>query len=636
MISVIVYGRNDSHGYNLHKRAAISLNTMAEVLTHESDEIIFTDYNTPNEFPTFPEAIADTLTDKCKRLLKIYRVRPNHHLRVGGFDTHLPVIEPVARNVALRRSNPQNRWVLSTNTDMIFLPKNTGSLSENVRELASGYYVAPRFELPETIWESFSRDEPRQIIEELANLGKAIHIEEKVYTQNLFDAPGDFQLIERDVLTSVNGFDEDMIYGWHVDSNIGRRMELYHNRICDGSILLDGYHCDHTRQITAAHKSGAVQNDILHFVNQIETDKIVLSNLNWGLPDETLEEIFIEQNNAKRFSKIIYKSVGAPQQAYYTADITPDARANPNRMDQVCSEHVLPYLFDLLFTAPPAGLVLWVGKKDRLFTLLEKCVNEAGLNIQLCGLDEVTKATYNKTEVLNQKLQNVIFNCGTDEKIDTQARQELFMSAGAVARLLDEFDLKKLVRLVAVNPYAPLIEEFFGQLIASATLPFSTRLKHGLLSDKFGEPFIQRIYLLDEKNSDLRKMYGFFARDFDLKKLLVGQFLTQEPISQETIRSGKLIQIPWLFLKSGQYSINLKLSTKSKKPLGSGQLLCLGYLQDNLLVKDTIDFGLSDQIQCELEFTLVDSYMTLHFLFLNSSGVELVIEDASLQKIGFA
>ena len=25
MFSVILYGRNDSHGYNLHKRAAISL-----------------------------------------------------------------------------------------------------------------------------------------------------------------------------------------------------------------------------------------------------------------------------------------------------------------------------------------------------------------------------------------------------------------------------------------------------------------------------------------------------------------------------------------------------------------------------------------------------------------------------------
>ena len=29
MISVVVYGRNDDYGYNLHKRAAISLNCIA-------------------------------------------------------------------------------------------------------------------------------------------------------------------------------------------------------------------------------------------------------------------------------------------------------------------------------------------------------------------------------------------------------------------------------------------------------------------------------------------------------------------------------------------------------------------------------------------------------------------------------
>ena len=105
MISVVIYGRNDSHGYNLHKRAAISLNTMAEVLTDPGDEIIFTDYNTPNEFPTFPEAIADTLTERCKKLLRVLRVRPDQHNKSGGLNTHLDAIEPVARNVAVRRSN---------------------------------------------------------------------------------------------------------------------------------------------------------------------------------------------------------------------------------------------------------------------------------------------------------------------------------------------------------------------------------------------------------------------------------------------------------------------------------------------------------------------------------------------------
>jgi hypothetical protein len=66
MISLVLYGRNDSYGYNLHKRAALSLNCMAEVLTEPMDEILFVDYNTPDDYPTFPEAIQDTLTG-CSR-----------------------------------------------------------------------------------------------------------------------------------------------------------------------------------------------------------------------------------------------------------------------------------------------------------------------------------------------------------------------------------------------------------------------------------------------------------------------------------------------------------------------------------------------------------------------------------------
>src|ERR1700733_12485338 len=118
MISVVIYGRNDNYGYNLHKRAAISFNCIAEVLTDPTDEILFVDYNTPDDFPTFPEAIQDTLTERAKRLLRILRVRPHQHERFRS-RTHLLALEPIARNVALRRSNPANRWVLSTNTDMV-------------------------------------------------------------------------------------------------------------------------------------------------------------------------------------------------------------------------------------------------------------------------------------------------------------------------------------------------------------------------------------------------------------------------------------------------------------------------------------------------------------------------------------
>ena len=134
MISIVLYGRNDNYGYNLHKRAALSFNCMAEVLHDEDDEILFVDYNTPNDFPTFPEAIQDTLSEKARKKLRIFRVRPHIHRRFGS-KTKLVALEPISRNVGLRRSNPANRWVLSTNTDMIFVPQRRASLSELVRDL---------------------------------------------------------------------------------------------------------------------------------------------------------------------------------------------------------------------------------------------------------------------------------------------------------------------------------------------------------------------------------------------------------------------------------------------------------------------------------------------------------------------
>jgi len=69
MISIVLYGRNDNYGYNLHKRAALSFNCMAQLLDRDDDEILFVDYNTPNDFPTFPEAIQDTLTKKSRQKL---------------------------------------------------------------------------------------------------------------------------------------------------------------------------------------------------------------------------------------------------------------------------------------------------------------------------------------------------------------------------------------------------------------------------------------------------------------------------------------------------------------------------------------------------------------------------------------
>ena len=177
MLSLILYGRNDNYGYNLHKRAALSLNCMAEVLEDPTDEILFVDYNTPDDFPTFPEAIQDTLTESARRKLRIFRVRPHIHNRLKG-KTRLVAIEPISRNVAVRRSNPGNRWILSTNTDMIFVTRSRRSLSDLVRQLPKRVYGAPRIEIPETLWESLDRLDPVNAIEQVRDWGSSLHLNE--------------------------------------------------------------------------------------------------------------------------------------------------------------------------------------------------------------------------------------------------------------------------------------------------------------------------------------------------------------------------------------------------------------------------------------------------------------------------
>lgn len=291
MISVVLYGRNDSYGYNYDKRAALSLNCIAEVL-RSTDEIIFVDYNTPDDLPTLPEAIHDTLTDCAKELLRILRVRTAIHQRFES-RTEMAVLEPIARNVGIRRSLPSNRWVLSTNTDMIFVPLIGTSLSEIVCGLPPGFYHAPRIELPGTLWESFDRHKPREIIATVRDLGHTLHLNEIVLHEDfvLYDGPGDFQLIERNDLFKYNGFDERMILGWHVDSNIARRLGIVYGSVGDLGGKIYGYHCDHTRQVTALHISSRTENDWKQFVEDVERPEIASQADNWGCANDDIEEI---------------------------------------------------------------------------------------------------------------------------------------------------------------------------------------------------------------------------------------------------------------------------------------------------------------------------------------------------------
>jgi GT2 family glycosyltransferase len=375
VISVIVYGRNDAHGYNLHRRAALSLNCIAEVLDDPDDEVVFVDYNTPDELPTFVEALSDTLTERCLRLLRVLRVSAAVHERRFAARTHLAVVEPVARNAGVRRANPSNRWLLLTNTDMVLLPRSERSLSEICSEVSDGFYGLPRFELPEWLWERLPRSDPAFAMAEIKRLGEGLRLNEPTLSSEWirFDAPGDFQLVLREDFVAIDGLDEEMLLGYHVDSNFSKRMRLHRGSIESLAERLAGYHCNHNRTPTVYHGSRVVTNDLERFFLSVDRPELAAQRRTWGLVDEMLEEVLIRERSGGQFAAAVRAASptnAGPRQPSDAARIPFELTYD--------SAHVMPFIADSLAVTPPKATIGYLGANPVLERSLAALVAQLG------------------------------------------------------------------------------------------------------------------------------------------------------------------------------------------------------------------------------------------------------------------
>jgi hypothetical protein len=388
LISVILYGRNDAHGYNLHRRAALSLNCVAEILTDDDDEIVFVDYNTPDELPTFVEALADTLTARCLSRLRVLRVPAElHHERYRDL-THLPAVEPVCRNAAARRMNPANRWLLSTNTDMILVPHSDASLSDVCQDLDDGFYCLPRFELPEWLWEQLPRSDPRTVISEVRRLGPLLHLDESTPNEWVrFDAPGDFQLCLRDDYFAIDGCDERMLLGWHVDSNLSRRLLLHRGSIDTLEDALAGYHCNHSRTPTIYHGAEWIENDLRRFFLEVERAELPHQRQSWGLADTTLEEVSLGSATGVRFTDALVTST--PSGTHRRSPSSPLEARVAVTYDEA---HVLPHVVDSIVVSGRHTTIGYLGANPVLREMVDRVVRELARESALEVVD-VSKTT---------------------------------------------------------------------------------------------------------------------------------------------------------------------------------------------------------------------------------------------------
>lgn len=494
MISVILYGRNDNYGYNLHKRAALSINCIAEVLSGETDEIVFVDYNTPDELPTFPEAIADTLTANARQRLRVLRVRPYIHERYKS-RTHLAALEPIARNAGVRRSNSSNRWVLSTNTDLVFVSKRRQPLTDVVRGLRGGLYHAPRIEIPEVLWESLERNNPRAAIQSIRDWGWALHLNEIVYGNEiiLYDGPGDFQLLERQRLVEIHGFNEDMLLGWHVDSNLAKRMELLAGKVRDLGNEVYAYHCDHTRQATPMHSYVRIENDWQRFVRDVVRADIPQQAESWGCAQDEIEEIRLTSGLAQAHICGLKHAIGPrlrqPLVAHYT-DGSFDAESYDAR-------HVVPFLIDLLCSYPKNTVIGWHGARIDTLRIFARAWNSLGFErpilvdnsfVDLASFATVLDTRLVPADAVRERATVFVLDFGKTERLRSDAAEGHEQKAVA-QRLLDIVaterrrfveggPLRKIVTIGAINnEYETLV----ARHVAAGYVPFSTRIRQGYI-----------------------------------------------------------------------------------------------------------------------------------------------------------
>ena len=380
MISVLVYGRNDERGYGMHKRVALSLNAMAHVLSAPTSEIIFVDYNTLDHLPTLPELIRDTLTDTARERLRVLRVRPKIHHRYADL-TPLPVLEPIARNIGLRRTRQQNRWCLSTNTDAIIVPLRANSLCEIVSALPQTHYGLPRFELPERAWEGFDRLDPRNAIEAAAEWGRFGRLNETVRGEGAvqFDGPGDFQLVRRAELFAIDGFDEEALLGWHVDHNLAQRLRLRFGDEGDLSSAVQLYHCGHARKATNTHSADRIENDVARFVDSVVDAELYHQRDNWGHPDLEIEEIDLTENPQKALRSAL-KAIMPPL-------VDAPLVTNFDRASFDCfwydPGHVATHVLDLLSTYSRDTVFAFVGCRPTFCRMLAAGIAKLGFHKQL-------------------------------------------------------------------------------------------------------------------------------------------------------------------------------------------------------------------------------------------------------------
>jgi len=225
-ISAVIVSRNDNYGGHLNERATYCFNSAIETY----DEVIYVDWNSPTHSLLYD--IKDNI--KFKGNFKHIVIPPYAASNLTNGDEHAQkCCEVLARNIGLRRATGD--WILSTNIDIIHpkrekLEQTLNSLDTNtfytvgrrsltwdqIKEFHNGKIPFPQWE---SLRDHFSENIPPSY--ELVDLLPQVADPNDNFS--LIACCGDYQIAPNHIWKSIRGFEEELIYPLHTDTNIQKK-----------------------------------------------------------------------------------------------------------------------------------------------------------------------------------------------------------------------------------------------------------------------------------------------------------------------------------------------------------------------------------------------------------------------------
>lgn len=212
--SVILASRNDNYGGNLHKRTTMALTSLIE----HHDEVVFVDWKTKNG-----DGVISNIKHNLPHTKKLKYVQvPKEFLtekypQIAGYS----MIESISRNIALRRT--ENDYIISTNIDIISTPLDDSILQEKI------FYTVPRRDVDESFHLSFH--DYQSLYSHLSSNRDSYRAKERINNDydkwSLINCCGDYQIGHKNVWFQMRGFEESILFGCGIDTNVMKKASFY-------------------------------------------------------------------------------------------------------------------------------------------------------------------------------------------------------------------------------------------------------------------------------------------------------------------------------------------------------------------------------------------------------------------------